>query len=250
MPEQPLDLAPEQYLVLAVDTASEARAEELATVARDAGVRAVKLGLEYLYGHSPAECAELADDFNVDWIADFKLHDIPNTTAKAVEGIVRLPKPPIGITIHTRSGVRSLQAAQEVAKEAGVMLFGVSLLTSIDEDEAKAYEKAPPRRVVWRESRRAVAGHITGLVCSGQELGMIRRFKKTNGLYTLVPGTRSEGVDTHDQRRSITPAQAIRAGADLLVIGRQVTEAARPPQALELVRQEVEAALEPLEAAA
>lgn len=105
------------------------------------------------------------------------------------------------------------------------------------------YEKAPARIVVWRESRRAVAAGVGGLVCSPREVNQVKRFKKTKGLYTLVPGTRSLGANTNDQKRPTTPKEAILAGADLLVIGRQVTGAEEPVSAFSKVEQEIEQAL-------
>jgi orotidine-5'-phosphate decarboxylase len=219
------ELSAAERMVPAIDTKYPARATELMQASKSAGAWVVKEGLELMMATSPRTCSELAEESGVEWIADFKLKDISNTVAGAVESIVALDHPPIGITVHTKSGIKALKEAQRVADERDITIFGVTHLTSIDEGETKQYEKATPKVVVWRESRRAVAGGIGGLVCSAQEIGMIKRFKKTNGLYTMIPGTRSLGANLNDQKRPQTPFEAIVQGADLLVIGRQVTAA-------------------------
>lgn len=243
MAELGQELAPHERIILAVDTSNQGEAEDLARLARDAGARFVKLGLELSTATSWSYCSELSAEYGLDWVADAKLDDIPNTVARAVDNISHLEHPPVGITIHTKSGTKSLIAAQAEAEKSGILLLGVTHLTSNDEKETAMYEKATPRRVVWREARRAVAGNIGGLVCSGEEVGMVKRFKKTKGLFTMIPGTRSLGANTHDQKRIVTPGEAIAEGADLLVIGRQITTAENPVQAYQDIVAEIEAGL-------
>lgn len=245
MPQLGEYLSAPERLAIAVDTSSVTEAYRITRMAKMLGAWVAKDGLELATAEGWDEIASMNQDLNMAWIADAKLHDIPNTTAKAVENLASLEHPPVGITIHTKSGIDSLRAAKKVASEAGIMLFGVTHLTSIGDKETLAYEKALPRVVVWRESRRAAAAGIGGLVCSGQEVGQVKRFKKTNGLYTLIPGTCSLHAQSHDQKRSVTPGEAVAAGADLLVIGRQVTAAENPEQEFVTITNEVADRLPP-----
>lgn len=233
------NLEVQERVVLNVDTTQEATAEELVTIARDAGSRIIKLGLEYQNAHENESCSELAGDFGMDWIADFKYYGISSTVCSAVDSLTRLAHPPVGITIATRSGVNALRNAQKIAKDSGIMIFGAAHLSSIDERETRKYEKTVSRVVMWRESRRAVAGRIGGMVCSGQEVAMLKKYQKTNGLYLMVPGSRSLGAEKHEQKRTLTPGKAFEAGADLILVGRQVAEAENRKMAYELVRDEV-----------
>jgi orotidine-5'-phosphate decarboxylase len=98
-------------------------------------------------------------------------------------------------------------------------------------------------QLVRRFAVSAVESGLTGLVCSAREVGDIKLHDNTKGLLTLVPGTRSKGASSDDQKNITTPAQAIQAGADLLVIGRQVTAADSPEEAYEAVVEEIEGAL-------
>ncbi len=233
------ELLSAERMVLAVDTNSLDRAEQLSTIARNSGALIIKEGLELLMATSPRTCSELAQSSELEWIADFKLKDIPNTVARAVESIVALDYPPVGITVHTKSGLKALSEASRIASERGIKIFGVTHLTSINEKETREYEKASSSRVVWRESRRAVLSNVGGLVCSSKEVSMVKGFKKTRDLFTLVPGTRSTWAPTNDQSRVLTPREAMAAGADLLVIGRQVTEAEDPVMAFQMTEQEI-----------
>ncbi len=237
------ELSAAERIVLAIDTKSPERANELMRTSKAAGAWVVKEGLELLMATSPRECSQLAADNGLDWIADFKLKDIPNTVAGAVESIVELDHPPIGITVHTKSGIQALKEAQRIADERDITIFGVTHLTSIDDQEALQYEKAPARIVVWRESRRAVAAGIGGLVCAPREVRQVKKFRKTQGLFTLIPGTRSLNAGANDQKRPLTPEEAMFCGADLLVIGRQVTQAENPAEEFKSITQEVSTGL-------
>ena len=234
------ELSAAERMVTAVDNKDPEKALELMNISKVAGAWVVKLGLELMMATSAKTCSELAQEAGQEWIADFKLKDIPSTVAGAVESIVALDHPPIGITVHTKSGVRALSKARTIAAERDITIFGVTHLTSIDEAETKEFEKTTPKVVVWRESRRAVRAGIGGLVCSAEEVGMIKRFKKTRDLFTLIPGTRSSWAPANDQKRVTTPREAIAAGADLLVIGRQVTAADDPVEAFRLTQTEIE----------
>jgi orotidine-5'-phosphate decarboxylase len=182
----------------------------------------VKVGLELFTAAGPAAVEKLARaDRRV--FLDLKLHDIPTTVGKAARQVGRLG---VGyVTMHTAGGVDMLRAGVEGlaagADDAGVddrpVALGVTGLTS--DPDASAF----PARL-----DAAVAGGCGGVVCSVRELPEV---KERSRLLAVVPGIRLPGGATHDQARVSTPADAIAAGADLLVIGRAVTAASDPEAA-------------------
>ena len=181
----------------------------------------VKVGLELFAAAGPAAVEKLAaPDRRI--FLDLKLHDIPTTVGKAARQVGRLG---VGyLTVHTAGGVDMLRAGVEGleagAADAGVdrpVALGVTVLTS--DPDASAF----PARL-----DAAVAGGCGGVVCSVRELPVV---KERSQLLSVVPGIRLPGGATHDQARVGTPADAIGAGADLLVIGRAVTAASDPEAA-------------------
>ena len=227
-----------ERIILAIDTSESEHAAGLIRIARDSGALYVKMGLELASATSWRHCSELASDTGVDWVADAKLCDISNTVAKTVSNISNLAHPPFGITMHVSSGREAMRVAQE---EAGrIKMLGVTVLTSLtSEDVREIFYDNPATRAeagasglvpekVLRLAKIAVEAGLKGLVCSPQEVGAIKSDPATASLFTMIPGTRSIGVDSHDQSRRTTPAEAIRDGADLLVIGRQIIKAADP----------------------
>ena len=181
----------------------------------------VKVGLELFAAAGPAAVEMLATPGRRIFL-DLKLHDIPTTVGKAARQVGRLGVS--YLTVHTAGGVDMLRAAvdglEAGAAEAGVdrpMALGVTVLTS--EPDASAF----PARL-----EAAVSGGCGGVVCSVRELPAV---KERSRLIAVVPGIRLPGGATHDQSRVGTPAEALAAGADLLVIGRAVTAAPDPEAA-------------------
>lgn len=181
----------------------------------------VKVGLELFAAAGPAAVEKLAaPDRRI--FLDLKLHDIPTTVGKAARQAGRLGV--TYLTLHTAGGVEMLRAGVE-GLEAGAadtgaerpVALGVTVLTS--DPDASAF----PVRL-----GAAVAGGCGGVVCSARELPVV---KERSGLMAVVPGIRLPGGATHDQARVGTPAEAIAAGADVLVIGRAVTAAEDPEAA-------------------
>ncbi|HTW08099.1 MAG TPA: orotidine-5'-phosphate decarboxylase [Acidimicrobiales bacterium] len=195
-----------------------------------------KVGLELFSAAGPSVVAGLVDEgFKV--FADLKLADIPTTTHKAARVLGALGVS--FLTVHASAGVASLRAGveglAEGAERAGLpqpMALGVTILTS-DID-------APPDLLEARARAAADAG-CAGVVCAASDLALVKG--TAPWLFTAVAGIRLAGRGTHDQGRAAAPGQAVRAGADLLVIGRAVTEAADPEAALEQIVDEVAAAL-------
>lgn len=233
-----------ERFILAVDTSEVNRAEQLMTVAKEAGARFVKLGLELQTATSWSFCSQLAAEYDIDWVADAKLDDIPNTVAGAVKNITALAHPPVGITIHANSGVDAMRAAQEIASEEDVTMLAVTHLTSIDQDETKQTYGMGRERLVYRRMRDACNAGVGGFVCSPRELEpVVSKYEEFRQMFGMIPGTRSAGAEAHDQANPTTPYAAIENGADLLVIGRQITGAENPAEAAEQVIGEIDRGL-------
>jgi orotidine-5'-phosphate decarboxylase len=158
---------------------------------------------------------------------DLKLHDIPNTVASAVRAAADLDVDLL--TIHAAGGPAMLQAAADAASGTGLRLLAVTVLTSLDADALSE---------VWGRPAPDVSAEVRRLT------GMVRDVRTDHGRDFLVvtPGIRPTGTDVGDQRRVATPAEAARAGADYLVLGRAVTRAEKPGAALASVLAEVAAA--------
>lgn len=217
-------------LALALDVDDVAAAVELAD-RLDPWFGVVKIGLELFAGVGPAAVEALARPGRRVFL-DLKLHDIPTTVQKAARQVGRLG---VGyVTLHAAGGAEMLRAGVEGleagAAECGAdrpVALGVTVLTS-DPDAA-----AFPTRL-----EAAVAGGCGGVVCSVRELPAVERLRGTallsggdHHLLAVVPGIRLPGGATHDQARVGTPAEAIAAGADVLVVGRAVTAASDPEAA-------------------
>ena len=239
-----------ERIILAIDTSEESQARHLIQVARGAGAQYVKMGLELGSAIGWRLCSELAAEAGIDWVADAKLCDIPNTVAQTVGNLTRYDHPPFGITMHATSGRESMRQAQEVAGD--IKMLGVTVLTSFSEREVEEmfYDvsigskqeisgNALTEAKVLQLARIAVESGLKGLVCSPLEVGTVKADPETKHLFAMVPGTRSPGADSHDQSRRATPAEAIRDGADLLVIGRQITKADNPVLAYDRLIEEL-----------
>ncbi len=174
---------------------------------------------------------------------DLKFHDIPNTVADAVRAALSLA--PVMLTVHASGGAAMMRAAADAAEEAGAnrpLVLGVTVLTSLGaEDLAATGLAGPVPDQVMRLARLAQASGLDGVVCSAREVAALRA--ECGAAFTLVvPGIRPAGAAAGDQKRTATPAEAVAAGADYLVIGRPVTGADDAAQAARAIIDEIEAA--------
>jgi orotidine-5'-phosphate decarboxylase len=187
-------------------------------------VSTVKIGLELYLRYGPEVVASIRGASGVQIFLDLKLHDIPATVASAARTVARL-RPQL-LTVHAAGGPAMIRAAVEAA--AGTPIAAVTALTSLDgEDLARI--GVPGRTADWvlRLAALAVEAGASGLVCSPREVAAVRA--EVGPEITLItPGVRPAGIDAHDQARVATPEEALRAGADLLVIGRAITGAPDP----------------------
>jgi orotidine-5'-phosphate decarboxylase len=187
-------------------------------------VSTVKIGLELYLRYGPDVVATVRGASGVDVFLDLKLHDIPATVAGAARAVARL-RPEL-LTVHASAGYSVIRAAVEAAP--GTRVAAVTVLTSLGDDDLAAIGiPGPVSDVVRRLSALAVAAGARGLVCSPHEVAAVRA-EVGPDVMLITPGVRPAGSAAHDQARVATPEEAIRAGADLLVIGRPITGAPDP----------------------
>ena len=207
----------------------------------DGACRWFKVGLELYLAAGEAIVTELRRR-GLSVFLDLKFHDIPNTVAAAVRTAERLG---VGmLTVHAGGGPAMLRAAAEAAGEsaAAPLLLAVTVLTSMDSAELSSIGiEAPPIVQAQRLAKMASACGIHGYVCSAQEAAALRSGLGRQAVL-VTPGIRPHGEDTGDQKRVTTPADAIDAGADYLVVGRPITRAADPAAAARAILSEIEAA--------
>ena len=219
-------MTPEDRLIVALDVPDRAHALEL--VQRlDGAVRWFKVGLELYLSEGRAMVEELRGrGYNV--FLDLKLHDIPNTVAGAVRSASSSGADLL--TLHAAGGPAMLSAAQEAAASlsAPPRLLAVTVLTSMDAAQLAATGiPVDPAAHVLQLATMAVRAGMDGLVCSPNEVAAIRSSPAGRALL-VVPGIRPADAAADDQSRIATPADAVRMGADMLVVGRPITRASDP----------------------
>jgi orotidine-5'-phosphate decarboxylase len=231
MPEM---MKPSDRIYCALDTVDVARATALASALKGS-VGGIKLGLEFF-------CANGADGFKrvadagLPIFLDLKFHDIPNTVAGAIRAVA--PLGPKLFTIHTQGGPEMMRRAAETAAEEAdkqglpkPWVIGVSVLTSLDGSDLNAIGVSDAVEAqVARLAGLARASGIDGLVCSPREITLARKAGGAD-FKLIVPGIRPAGSAVGDQKRVMTPSDAVTAGADILVIGRPITQASDPAAA-------------------
>ena len=220
-------------IIVALDFPSQDAALALAQQLDPALCR-VKVGKELFTRCGPAVVEALrARGFEV--FLDLKFHDIPNTTAMAVKAAAELGV--WMVNVHCSGGLRMMAACRETLDQAGgpaPLLIGVTVLTSMEQaDLADIGLDIAPQEQVLRLAGLAARAGLDGLVCSAQEAQPLKA--QYPQLQLVTPGIRPAGSAQDDQRRILTPAQAMAAGSDYLVIGRPIAQAADPAQALAAV---------------
>ncbi len=213
-------------IFVAIDTPDVHRA---AAIARDVHGMAggVKLGLEFFCANGHEGVLRIAEG-ELPIFLDLKLHDIPNTVGKAVEALA--PLEPAILTVHATGG-RAMMEAAKAAAPPETKIVAVTVLTSLDAaDLAQAGVIGSPAEQVLRLTDLAHEAGVDGIVCSGAEVAAARAAWPEG--FFVVPGVRPAGTEAGDQKRVVTPRQALDDGASILVIGRPITSASDPAQAL------------------
>ena len=214
---------------VAIDTPDLERAKTIvARVSRHVG--GIKLGLEFFCANGRAGIHDMAK-LGLPIFLDLKLHDIPNTVAKAVQALA--PLEPAILTVHAAGG-RAMMEDAKAAAPMGCKVVGVTVLTSLDSsDLAKAGVTGSPHDQVMRLTAAAHEAGLDGVVCSGAEV--MAAHKLWPGGFFVVPGVRPVDGLVSDQKRVVTPRAALDAGASILVVGRPITQAADPDAAVRAI---------------
>ncbi|MBO6668145.1 orotidine-5'-phosphate decarboxylase [Parvibaculum sp.] len=222
----------ENPVFCALDTTDLGRAEKLARSLKGS-VGGAKIGMEFFNAHGPQGYLAVAAA-GLPIFLDLKLHDIPNTVAGGIRAI--LPLKPAIVNVHAAGGAAMMRAAADAAREAGSdrpLVIGVTMLTSLDaSDLADTGVSGTPSDHVRRLAGLAASSGLDGVVCSAHEIEVLRR-DLGKEFKLVVPGIRPAGSDIADQKRIMTPAEALALGADILVIGRPITGAGDPRAAAE-----------------
>lgn len=212
-------------IYVAIDTPLLDEALELVRKIK-AHVGGVKLGLEFFCANGHHGVHEV-QKLGLPIFLDLKLHDIPNTVAKAMQAINTLE--PAIVTIHACGG-RAMMEDAKAAAGSHTKVVGVTVLTSLDDhDLSRVGIPDDPHTQVERLAALAQEAGLDGIVCSGQEVKSARKAWKDG--FFVVPGLRPAGASTADQKRIVTPRQARDDGASVLVIGRPITKAEDPDAA-------------------
>ncbi len=221
--------APRNPICVAIDTPDPKRAAALIKAVRPY-VGGLKIGLEFISANGPRGVSAVVKA-GIPVFADVKFHDIPNTVAGAVRAMARLG---VGmINVHAAGGPAMLRAAMQAAAtvKPRPRVIGVTVLTSLaPADFAAIGVQGTPLEQVVRLAKLCRDCKLDGVVCSALEAAAVRKACGPNFLI-VTPGMRMKGTDKGDQQRVLTPRQAMQAGANILVIGRPITEAADPAAA-------------------
>ena len=228
-------------IIVAIDTIDTNEALKITKLIPDVG--AFKLGLEYFCANGPKGISKISET-GVKIFLDLKFHDIPNTVAGAIRASLNLE--PYMMTVHLSGGYNMLHRTMEEVKEycskkslKRPLILGVSVLTSIDSSDFSALGiKGKVEDQVVRLAKLAEYAGLDGLVCSAKELKIVKREVGKN-LILVTPGIRPAGGEINDQKRILTPAQAIKDGANFIVIGRPITSVDDPQEALNNISLEI-----------
>jgi orotidine-5'-phosphate decarboxylase len=221
-------------ILVAIDTTDLSHAQQLAKIVHP-NVGGIKLGLEFFMRHGVEGVKRVSN--GIPLFLDLKFHDIPNTVAgaiRALEGVNCFL-----ITVHAAGGNAMLQAAKEAAQTLAPTpeVVAVTVLTSLDQQDLNSIGVAQSAEAqALNLAKLAQSSGVDGIVCSPHEVASIRRGLGQD--FTLVtPGIRPAGAPTGDQKRVMTPKEAVEAGSNWLVIGRPITQSEDPAAAAETIWQ-------------
>ena len=233
---QPAKIVPRDRLIVALDLPSVEAAEAMIGELGDA-VTFYKIGYQLAYAGGLPLIRQLADR-GKKVFADLKLHDIGNTVARGVESIAKSGA--TFLTVHAYP--QTMKAAVE-ARGSNLQILAVTVLTSYDDGDlhAAGYRLSVSDLVEARAQQAQVLG-VDGIVCSPEEAAHLHKIVG-HQMHLVTPGIRPAGSATGDQKRIMTPGRAIAAGADYLVVGRPIVEAATPKAAAEAIQAEISQSL-------
>ncbi|CDZ45388.1 orotidine-5'-phosphate decarboxylase [Neorhizobium galegae] len=224
-------------LIVGLDIPTIGEAEKMVSALGDT-VSFYKIGYQLVFAGGLELARDLAKDGKKVFL-DMKLLDIDNTVAKGVENIVKM-----GMTMLTLHAYpKAMRAAVEAARGSDLCLLAVTVLTSMDEtDLVDAGYEYDPHTLVLRRSEQALAAGMGGIVCSAEESAAVRKIVGPD-LAIVTPGIRPAGSEAGDQKRVMTPADALRAGSSHLVVARPIVKASDPKAAAQAILAEMQGVL-------
>jgi len=230
-------MAAKDHLIVGLDVPNIGEAEQIVKKLGHS-VDYYKIGYQLVFAGGLEFARDLAREGKKVFL-DMKLLDIDNTVASGVENIAKM-----GMTMLTLHAYpKAMRAAVEAARGSGLCLLGVTVLTSMDEtDLIEAGYEYDPHTLVLRRAEQARRAGMGGIVCSAEEANAVRRIVGAD-MAVVTPGIRPAGSDPGDQKRVMTPAEAIRAGSSHLVVGRPIVKASDPREAARAILAEMETAL-------
>ncbi|MCL6705788.1 orotidine-5'-phosphate decarboxylase [Pseudomonas sp. R2.Fl] len=230
-------MAARNRLIVGLDLPTVSEAENIVATLGDT-VNFYKIGYQLAFAGGLEFARDLARDGKQVFL-DMKLLDIDNTVASAVENIVTM-----GMTMLTLHAYpKAMKAAVAAAEGSGLCLLGVTVLTSMDEqDLIDAGYEYDPHTLVLRRAEQALAAGMGGVVCSAEEASAVRRIVGPD-LAVVTPGIRPTGADRGDQKRVMTPSDALKAGSSHLVVARPIVKAADPKAAAVAILDEMSTVL-------
>ena len=217
-------------IIVAIDKNSETEAYQLSKELIG-NIGAIKLGLEYFDTYGPDGIKKI-QSLGIPIFLDLKIHDIPQTVKKTIDTLSSL-RPAI-LNIHALGGKNMMEyALKAISKNSPeTYLIAVTILTSLDDNDLQIMGiNIPTKNLVSNLAKLAKESGLSGVVCSSQEIKMVRETCGKN-FKIIVPGIRPNGSDKNDQKRTMTPKEAISLGADHLVIGRPITDSNDPKNAV------------------
>jgi len=231
------ELSARDRLIVALDVPDPRDAEAMIETLGDT-VTFYKIGYQLAFAHGTPLAAALASAGKRVFL-DMKLHDIGNTVARGVESVARM-----GVTFLTvHAYPQTMRAAVAARAGSPLRLLAVTVLTSYDDaDLSEAGYCVGAKQLVAERAAQARAIGLDGIVCSGEEAAALRQIAGPE-MSLVTPGIRPTGIGHDDQKRVVTPARAIAAGADYLVVGRPILEARDPRGAAEAIVDEIAAAI-------
>ena len=235
-------MATRDKIIVALDVASLEEARPFVETLSPY-VSCFKVGLELLTSIGAPEAVRFVHDLGGEVFFDGKFNDIPNTVAGAAKAAASL-----GVkmfNVHASAGIEAMRAA--VSNKGRSKVLAVTVLTSIDQTLGRRIFGDDPDRKVLQFAREALEAGVDGIICSPQELPLLAREKNLDRLLKITPGVRPDWAQAGDQKRVLTPFEAVKAGAFALVIGRPITnpprEVGSPLDAVKKISSEIEKAL-------
>lgn len=222
-------------IIVALDYSNEEKALEFVSkVTPD--LCKLKIGKELFTAAGPRFVEKIVEK-NFDVFLDLKFHDIPNTVMKACNAASELGV--WMVNVHALGGKTMMQAAKEGVNNSSTKLIAVTILTSMGQDDLSQIGiQAPVQEQVVNLASLANEAGLDGVVCSAKEVSVLRQ-SLGNDFLLVTPGIRPKGNETSDQKRVMTPAEAVNAGSSYLVIGRPITQSDSPIATLESILSEI-----------